>query len=479
MRPALRNSIEEELLPMMQSELKAIKELRWYRRVDPKTGDTIVNFAELAEAELQPAAPPWFFRCPFADDMCTDFMAPLLRGALHPGRDRGESVRWYWQKRFGLQETNLDWLRRGGPTPAERVSPLLLCNVCEVERGSRLIIGFPPLPPGFLAHSGQRGARALVDLDSRRQVAARMSLGDATRISANFPWGFPISSVEIPQFDDAGNETQADVHMIDGGVCDNTGVDSLRYVIEALAHWSDLEIPQEQSDQESQIQRFRKSASRDILQELKRRGVLLLEIDSGAKPERSGALTRFLSGILEPIGAMQNASYASATAAFQTHLDMLDRTVPNSRAAAITDRIARLKLRSQSGEIEDLNALDIVNVKRLTITCNHQENVMTAWALGPSDKAQIFVRFLVGSQRLRHEMAEFLEEYSSSRTALEQLERQVAELERADEVNPESLSEVISARNDIVAMSQAAQNLATLRIVSNINVAKRWTGSRR
>src|SRR5690606_27329856 len=79
-RSPLKNSTEEELVALMRDELDEIKDLRWFRRVDPNTGEVIVNFAEQAADELQSESLPWFLRCPFADDMCTDFMAPLLRG---------------------------------------------------------------------------------------------------------------------------------------------------------------------------------------------------------------------------------------------------------------------------------------------------------------------------------------------------------------------------------------------------------------
>jgi hypothetical protein len=455
-RNALRNSFDEEMMQLIPLELASLKSVPFYRRMS-ESGTVVADFVALAEQSLQSGQLPVCCLSPLSDDLCTDFMAPLMRGALHPGRDRSQSVSQFWNTRFGMRETNLQW---GGRTldQAELLSPLLLCNVCEVERGSRLIIGFPPLPAGLLGRRGERSARSWEDLDTSGEETVEISLGEATRLSANFPWGFPVGAVTIHKADSNGRKVASEIHLIDGGVCDNTGIDSLRYVIEALRKWED-------SEPKTDLEKSRKDAAGEILDTLRQRGVLLLEIDSGAKPEAPGFLATSLSGILEPVSALQNASYASATAAIDTHLAVLNDALPSSQAEQLTERLEKLWIRgSQSDEELEISRDSLVNVKRLTITCNHQDNVMTAWALGPTDKAQVFARFLAGSERFRYELNEYLKEYQETRSGLRVLEDKIAALESQGTADPTVLRNLVEARNDLFASSVAVKKLASLRV---------------
>jgi len=461
-RKTLRNSMEAELLASIEVELKKLENLPWYQRVNPETSAVEEDFVRTAHEELKAGAKASWFRSAFADDMCTDFMAPLLRGVIHPGRDRGESVQLFWETRFGLRETNLDWLNSAYSGNASN-RPALLSNVCEVERGTRLIIGFPPLPPGFLQRGRQSAdlPREWVDLDARQGQVSEVSLADATRMSANFPWGFPVASVQIPQLDANDNLSRPDVHLIDGGVRDNTGIDSLQYVIEALGDWA------EKREGSSPEHQYKQRLASEIIGELKRRGVLLLEIDSGAKQGPSGAMSRLLSGFLEPINALQNATYSTAAAALESHVEVIENSLPNSQSDRLRKRLGRLAAKASTDEaIDSVAALGVRNVRRLTITCNHQDNVMTAWALGPTDKAQIFARFLAGSARLHYELQEYLQNYDQVHSALGQLAARVDELERQQPPSSESIVELLDLFKRLSTDSLAVVNTQDFRIAS-------------
>lgn len=458
-RESLRNSIEAELFKAIKAELEQLRDVPWYQRTNPTTGET-EDFVKIAAQQIkQGGVKAAWFKSTFADDMCTDFMAPLLRGLIHPGRDRAESVQLFWETRFGLHDTNLDWLRRSASAPT---APALLCNVSEVERGTRLIIGFPPLPPGFFQRGGQRSdlPREWVDLDARQQLLFEVSLADATRMSANFPWGFPIASVAAPQVERHG-QSQPDVHLIDGGVRDNTGIDSLRYVMAALSDWA------KSRNESSPEDRYRETLAKEIVGSLKERGVLLLEIDSGAKQEPSGMISRMLSGLLEPIDAMQNAAYSSATAAVASHMEVLENHLPNSKSERIRRGLGKLVAKASTEQAIDLLAASgIRNVRRLTITCNHQDNVMTAWALGPTDKAQILARFLAGRARLHYELSDYLEYDERLNAALATLEETVEAIQNQPSPSDDDLSEVVESYKDLVRYSLEAVNMQDLRIAS-------------
>ncbi len=88
----------------------------------------------------------WVLHSAFADDMCTDFMAPLLRGVATLDVERGRSVSQFWQHRF-------HWADPGRPDggPYDNLSydprrPLVVFNATSVRHGSRFLMGFPMLP---------------------------------------------------------------------------------------------------------------------------------------------------------------------------------------------------------------------------------------------------------------------------------------------------------------------------------------------
>src|SRR5262249_25443187 len=108
--------------------------------------------------------------------------------------------------------------------------PLALFNTTDVIRGSRVVCGFPPVPPELLAASypttwpnNRSRPRALEEADPARTVA----LADAVSLSANFPWGFNVQTV--PARGKSRERTNEDpiLHLMDGGFVDNTGIDTV------------------------------------------------------------------------------------------------------------------------------------------------------------------------------------------------------------------------------------------------------------
>jgi hypothetical protein len=400
-----RNFMRKEIVDLLRDEknLADLQDIPWcgaeVKRPDAN-GRSYYDYVLETVKSDDPAA-LWFLDRIFVDDMCTDFMAPLLRGVLHMPIGRGQAVSRFWESRFGLSETNIGWRSAATASVAdggwEQWPPLLLANVSEVSRGTRLIVGFPPLPPALIGVDSDslHDARGWINLDPRGDQFVELRLSEAVRLSANFPWGFPVARVGLTPAED-----EPPVHLLDGGLVDNTGIDAIRTVFQRLHEWADpkSEAGKTNSPRQKELQR--------VFEELQKRGVLLVEIDSGAKPQRPGWVASLLSGILEPVGALQNAAYASATAAVDTHLHYLDDFLP----ATLREQFERVSERVPSPEWADLEKLDeIPGIKRVTITCNHQDNVMTAWALGPNDKAKIFLRFLAGRERLYDQISDYLQ----------------------------------------------------------------------
>jgi hypothetical protein len=361
---------------------------------------------------------PWLPRSAAVDDMGTDFMAPLLRGLLDPGQERGDSVTRFWEDRFGwnnvgasdLHYTPLNQVISIPPEDKQGVplwpndAPMALFNACDVEQGSRLIIGFPPLPPGLctdpLAHSTRKGPYSLSD---RGDLYYRVNLAEAVRLSANFPWGFEVAQLSLR----GGNDRRL---ILDGGIVDNSGIDSLVHVlrglnIQAQAYQSllderaslgkirneaHLEAPSDPLSRATSLQR----RSHGVMKELRRRGVLLVQIDSGAKDigtDRTGIFTTLASlapALFRPLQALNNASYTNAdlaTVDYDLVLDAILQPPPEDRP--------------RDGGTPERPAAPCVAkpplVRRVRLTCNNSENVMTAWSLGPADKAQVIVQFLI------------------------------------------------------------------------------------
>jgi hypothetical protein len=359
---------------------------------------------ESAEAECQQLVKgneealniaPWLPTSAFVDDMATDFMAPLLRGVIDPGMERGRSVVRFWEDRFEWTALDDNDLHSRLVPPAFRIpgedkrvrlvwgnaAPLALFNACDVERGSRVILGAPPLPPGLISDPGAaRPENRPYSLTDRGDDHYHVRLAEAVRLSANFPWAFEVAELPLR----AGTDTAM---IVDGGIVDNSGIDSVVHLLRGVSrHAQDYEklVADGKFGQATALQR----RCYKVMNDLRRRGVLLLEIDSGAKQigrDRTGlfASLAWAAPILfRPIQALNNTSYTNAALTSSDYDVVLQAILKPEAPIPKTD---------QPAGISNLPPL----VRHVRITCNHSENVITAWTLGPQDKAQVLVQFLV------------------------------------------------------------------------------------
>ncbi len=329
----------------------------------------------------------WALRSKPFDEMCLDFMAPLLRGAMSPTLDRGDALARFWTQRFGWYDaTNANgYGKPAGGWAYRPYHPLALFNTTDVANGSRLVVGFPPLPDDLwlLASDERQATRARPRPLNELVPNFRVSLARAVRLSSNFPFGFRVSELGPPPGTD-----RPPVHMLDGGVVDNTGLDTIYELFQALRwHAASAGSP------------YRADA-REALEGLRRRGVVLLEIDAGAKPSETTP-GRFdpLAGPREPLQGMDNASYTNAEVVKQFYVRELRATLARN-VDALKEVVPDVPLSLATFNEELAQKATAVH---LVFQCNHylpgQEvqapEVMTAWALGPRDKAQVVQRFLI------------------------------------------------------------------------------------
>lgn len=391
------------------------------------------------------------FSSRMADDMAADFMAPILRGALIPFCSRGDSLYAFWEHLFewhGRQQlpdavlsgitspaTSAPANAAGdstaaqspGSTAASLTGPLVLFNTTDVETGRRVIVGFPSIPAGFLASAPGFPAEILdlTNMQTRGKEFGPVSLADfspvdvtslsltrAVRLSSNFPWGFgvqPLNADSQPSvriLPDApsvrGASQRTTIELVDGGVVDNTGIDSLAAFIETLFIRAETDA-------------FGREAG--ILRKLRRRGVVFIEIDSGARPTGSAADRKAFGDVLRPLTALNNSSYTNAIRISDSLIQRLILRFAVSPAAA---RLSTLPLSTANPYFEldedqlrgalpisipaDTDAdRAIVSLFHFRFSCNHLQDtdadVMTAFALGPDDKATVIAMFLSEVQK--------------------------------------------------------------------------------
>jgi hypothetical protein len=305
---------------------------------------------------------PWPLDSAFADDMGTDFMAPLLRGVLHPGLERGFSVSRLWQERFGW-----DGKSSVHDKNPDALLPIVL-NACDVKSGRRLVIGFPPVSLELLAEPGAAAAgdpvvtASVVPLDPGYEF----SLAEGVRLSANFPWAFEVARTK-------GLSTGGDadeLHILDGGIVDNTGLDTITLLFKTIKRLA--------ASGRADLKR----RAGPIMRRLRDRKVLLVLIDSGAKAGEPSWLERKFSTVFEPVRCLENAGSANSRIAFDRNLRDLEDVFADSPAEPNAHTTA------------DPNQKRPVRLQSAVFTCNADEDVMTAWALGGDDKAKVIVQFL-------------------------------------------------------------------------------------
>jgi hypothetical protein len=295
--------------------------------------------AALADGRATPVVDR-FLHSAFVDDMATDFMAPLLRGVLSVGVERGASVAGFWEDHF-------TWRANEGASTSAGLAPLVLFNATTVRDGRRVVVTDPPLEANAL----EPHALVLGDLAAGR----RLSVSDAVRVSANFPWGFDLAEVDV-----AAREGDMDGQLTDGGVVDNTGLDTLAALVEYLRDAA--------ATGNAEAQRVRDG--------LVTRGVILLEVDAGARPEPPSGFSSSFASVTRPLHALAQAAHANATVLRARNLLRL-----------------RDALRSPSG-------VSAVWPVRAGFPCNPEGDVPTAWALGAEDLAEVLGEFIARQPRL-------------------------------------------------------------------------------
>ena len=164
------------------------------------------------------------------------------------------------------------------------------------------------------------------------------------------------------------------------------------------------------------------------MSELARRKVVLIQIDSGSKEIQTGGsgLSQLLAGlspaIFRPFQALNNASYTNAELAVEQYdlalkslatlptppcpcdeespLPSLEAEVPamsypaaQAQAPAKSYPVAPTRPPIPAPAPEPPMRLPLI--LRARLTCNQAANIMTAWTLGPEDKAQVLVQFLI------------------------------------------------------------------------------------
>ncbi|MGI9432789.1 MAG: hypothetical protein ACR2PQ_11275, partial [Myxococcota bacterium] len=330
------------------------------------------------------------------DAMATGFNAPLMRGMVSPGLERGVAMSRFWRR-------ELNWSYQPVPTdsPAHVSRPLLLINLTDVESGTRLVAGFPQLPSGLLAPSpgaGPGGARALTDLHEDLSVEVE----EAVRMSANFPWGFDLPVLlRKPQ-----------VLAIDGGVLDNTGIDTFVELLRRLERLADPASP-------SSVAESVQVRAGDLLLELARRGVVLLEIDSGAKPEKPGVIARVLQSLLMPVHALSMTSYVRSIEASGSQVRLMQETLRRAALRGVTEECD-----AQSSDPHLTSG--VVQGERLShvVYVLDTESLAKSWALASSEKGKLLARFLAEDAGQRLELRdEFLDLEGANVSRCEVLER--------------------------------------------------------
>ncbi|MCB9686638.1 MAG: hypothetical protein H6738_25650 [Alphaproteobacteria bacterium] len=219
----------------------------------------------------------------------------------------------------------------------------MLINATDVRTGVRVVTGLPAISP-YLLISGDPltpdNNESIVGLDVSGQLAAR----DAARISSAFPWG--LDSVLVAPT----NDRIDDRLLIDGGLVDNTGLDTLAAVFQGLS-WT----------------------TSPVLEVLRQRGVVLVEVDAGAKPPRRGELFRQAATVTEPIEGLAAAAAVRDRTLREYHVKRIEAAVNGSDGVS---RFARVVLPYDPDACEGVTA-----------------EVMTAWSLGPDDIANALTLF--------------------------------------------------------------------------------------
>lgn len=337
-----------------------------------------------AEAgRLQPKdIPATLLESPLVREMRTDFYAPALLGVFTHGLSRAGALRDYWQRQLRWDEAWRSYDIAVAVGNVSRTAPLLLLNATSAPSGRRVPIGYPAVPDSWWpAPTG--GWDDEVDL-APLTTAGVMAVEDAVRLSASFPFGMSMATLSGIVDDSPGapdptgaadgsgtQDTQNHLkrEITDGGVLDNTGLDVLPPLLTHIGRLA--EKPACERD-EHVCKRQRLADS--IVKRLCAHGVQVLEIDSGAKPGRTG-----------------RARHAARDALLA--YESLDR------AARVRERVSARRARAIATDALGCTAtqpsLRVVYRAGTAVSADgverpaFEEPVPTAWALGARDIAQL------------------------------------------------------------------------------------------
>ncbi|MEM6780069.1 MAG: patatin-like phospholipase family protein [Planctomycetota bacterium] len=382
------------------------------------SGDESDSARELIERML---------RSRFVDEMGMDYMAPIYRGFLQPLETRGEGLYGFWNDQFNWR----NWSRGRFSDRWDAIKqPLWFVNVTDIDHGRRVIIGCPELPRELLPANGILPVAANPTVDTEQAARTRvhqpytfsamdpdqtidLSVCRLARLSSNFPFGFRPAVVQLadpsplsqrPTSNIGG--TPRRIHLLDGGIVDNTGIDSVHALILSLhRHASQFAHPQ----------------AINLLGRLRRRGVIFVEIDSGARPDLGASGNGGFAWLSQPIAALSKASYTTALHSSESRLAELKRHLslhPGVRLLEtliepdFTVGVSELGVQLQRDDLLRIAAgvltsddpdpmLSSFLADRLTchIDVGDDAQVMTAFALTPEDKARILTQFLIEADK--------------------------------------------------------------------------------
>jgi hypothetical protein len=287
------------------------------------------------------------------EPMLVNFNAIAVRGFLDPLTTRGRALSDFWAENFG-------WSERLGAAEAGE-APLLLVNATLIASGRPLVIGFPSVPQDLLADGSRDGVLQLAPASADRITrvslerldgGAELRVEDAVRLSASFPFGMDSARIEgldraIPSaLRPSGSDV---VYISDGGVVDNTGTGTIRELLTGVLGAADRGVP----------------GAREVAEILRRRGVLVVEIDSGAKPvTAAGVLGRVFGPVKQSTTVLSQASYTVEREAVFLRRSVLER-----------------------------NGIDLYWATFSYCPRSDREEVMTAWGLGPGDQINLLEQY--------------------------------------------------------------------------------------
>lgn len=281
------------------------------------------------------------------DAVTRDYLGPIFRGFLTPFANRGESLTAYWDRAYSwakIDQSNID--------PSK---PLLVMGVADIDVGRRVMVGFPRLPDDWFHRyrlvDTKDGPEWKLSEDDHQPYSlstlqfggnsANVRMTRGVRMSSSFPFGFEPTrmTVDVPK---PNRDPIDQVHFLDGGMVDNTGVDSVLAIL-------------------SRIDSLETSKGKKLSQKLRRRGVFLIEIDAGAG---SGEVTKKgpLSRLTQPFGGYNRGVFTAAKRARDRSIAELKRRFGS---AFTTEPIESHPESDEVNEIMTTLALPTNEVQRL------------------------------------------------------------------------------------------------------------------